>query len=105
MVDVAQIEMCFEEVRLEADRAFVERLRLHELVAAVVDVRQIDERRDETWIVLQRLSIGGCRVVLPVFVAVVERGRGAEVLLGEIDVADRHSGSFLVGRRRLPRSV
>ena len=38
MVDVAEVEVGLEEFRIEADGALVERLRLCELVLAVVDV-------------------------------------------------------------------
>ena len=83
VVDVAEVEVRLEEVGLEADRPLVERLRLDQLVAAVVDVREVDERGDEIRIELERLPIGRRRLLLRRFVAVVERGRGAEVLFGQ----------------------
>ena len=106
VVDVAEIEVRFEEVRFETDRPLVERLRLHQLVAAVVDVREVDERGDEIRIVLERLTIRRRRLVLPAFVAIVEGGRGAEVLLGELVSWTRDAGGadgeqrFLAGLGR-----
>src|SRR5262245_28369290 len=82
--------MGLEEVGLEADRALVERLRLDQLVAAVVNVRQIDERRAEIRIELQRLSICRRRFrELGLVGIVIERRTGPEVLLGELGVAWR----------------
>jgi hypothetical protein len=57
VIDVAQIEMRFEEIGLQADRALVQRLGLGQLVATVVDIRKIDERRHEIRIQFQRLAI------------------------------------------------
>ncbi len=39
--------MGLEEIRLEADGALVQRLRFGKLVAAVMDVGQIDQRGDQ----------------------------------------------------------
>ena len=87
VIDVAEIEVRFEEVGLEADRALVQRLRFGELVAAVVDVREVDERRDEIGIELERLSIGGRRLFERRFVAIVQRRRRAEIVLGQRRIA------------------
>ena len=80
--------MRLEEIGLEADRALVQRLRLGELVAAVVDVREVDQRRHEIRIELERLPIGGRRLLELRLVAIVERRAGAEVFLGERRVSD-----------------
>ena len=47
VVDVAQVEVRLEEVVLERNGALVQGLRLDEFVVAVVNVREIDQRRDE----------------------------------------------------------
>jgi hypothetical protein len=57
VVDVPEIEVRFEAVRIEADRALVERLRLDELVARVVDVRQVHDRGDQLRIDDERLPV------------------------------------------------
>ena len=47
MLDVSEVEVCFETLGVEADRSFVECLRLDELVARVADVGQVDNRGDQ----------------------------------------------------------
>ena len=47
VVDVAEVEMGLEEIRVEADRPFIECLCLAQLVPAVVDVRKIDQRGNQ----------------------------------------------------------
>ena len=49
-MDVAEVEVRLEAVRVEADRALVERLRLDQLVARVVDVGEVDDRRHQVGI-------------------------------------------------------
>ena len=82
-----EIEVRLEEIGLEADGALVERLRFDELVPAVVDVRQVDQRRDEIRIEFERLPVRGGGLLELGLVAVVERRAGAEVFFGERRVA------------------
>src|SRR5207253_2361390 len=86
VVDVTQVEMRFEEVGLEANRTLVEGLRFDELVMSVMNVRQVDQRRDKIRIELQSLSIGGRGSVALGLVAVVQRGSGTEIVLGQRDI-------------------
>src|SRR5690349_21042435 len=53
VVDVPEIEMGLEEVGLEADGSLVQRLRLGKLVATIVNVGEIDERRNQGGLELQ----------------------------------------------------
>ena len=46
-MNVPQVEVRLEALRLEADRPLVERLGLDHLVARVVEVGEVDDRRDE----------------------------------------------------------
>ena len=89
--------MRLEEVRFEADGALVQRLRFDELVAAVVDVREVDDRGHEVRIELERLAVRLRRILARQLAPVVERRAGAEVFLGERRVA-RFGGAH-VGRR------
>ena len=91
MIDVAEVEVRFEEIRLESDRALVERLCFGQLVASVMDVRQVDERGDEVGVMFQRLAIRDRGIFDVRVVAVVEHGAFAEVRLGQCRVAD-HRG-------------
>ncbi len=95
-----EVEVRLEEIRLEADRALVERLRLGELVAAVVDVGEVDERGDEIRIELERLAVRRGRLLQLRLVAIVERRRRAEILLGQRRVA--RASTAVRPRRRLP---
>ena len=49
--------MRLEEIGIEADRALVERLRFGELVLAVVNVGEVDQRGHKVRIDLERLPI------------------------------------------------
>ena len=82
VVDVAEIEMRFEEVGLETDGALVQRLRFRELVAAVMNVRQVDERRRQRRIDFERPPINSGRFVDGRGVAVVKCGRRQKTLFG-----------------------
>ena len=65
--------MRLEEIGIEADGALVERLRFGELVLAVVNVREIDQRGHQIRIDLERLSIPGRGGVVARFVHVERR--------------------------------
>ena len=58
-----EVEVRLEHVGLEHDRALVERLRLGDLVARVVDVGEVDQRRHQVRIDLQRPAVGGGRLL------------------------------------------
>ena len=79
---------------LQADRALVERLRFRQFVAAVVDVGEVDEGRHEIRIVLERLAVRRRSLLARRVVAVIERGRRSEEVLGD--------GGFANGGRRGP---
>jgi len=55
-VDVAEVEVSLEHVRLEDNRAFVQRHRLDEVLFDVVNVREVDERGHEPRVDLQRAA-------------------------------------------------
>ena len=74
--------MRLEDVGLEHDRTLVEGLRFGNLVPRVVDVGQVDERRHEVGIDLQRAAIRGKRLVEMSRVAIVDRRGGDEFALG-----------------------
>ena len=94
--------MRLEEIRLEADRTLIERLRIRELVASVVDVGQVDQGGHEIRIQLQRLSIRGRGALEFRLVPIVQERACAEILLRERRVAraGRRFGQAC-GRRRL----
>jgi hypothetical protein len=56
-MDVAEIEVRLEAVRLERDGALVEGLGFNQLVASVMNIREIHERGHEVWIDDQRLPV------------------------------------------------
>ena len=82
-----EVEVRLEHLGLERDGALVERLRLGDLVARVVDVGEIDQRRHEIRIDLERAPVG--------------RGSPLEILRIPV-VEDRGRGEVLVGRQ-IPR--
>ena len=55
--------MRLEAFGIETDGAFVERLGFDHLVAGVVDVGQVDDRRHQVGVDHQRLAIGGRRLL------------------------------------------
>src|SRR5262245_26875559 len=57
VVDVAQVKMRLEEIGLQTDRALVKRLSLRQLIAAVVNVGEVDERSNQVRVQLERLAI------------------------------------------------
>ena len=91
-MDVAEIEVRLEALGVEPDRALVERLGLDQLVARVVDVREVDDRGHQVRIDHERLAIrrGGFRH--PMIVPIVEPRGFHEVLGGE--------GGLRIGKRR-----
>ena len=81
--------MRLEEIGLEADRPFVQRLRLDQLVAAVVDVGEVDERGDQYGIVLERLAVRAAAWSSVASSPSSSADAGAEVLLGQRGIAAR----------------
>jgi hypothetical protein len=66
VVDVAEVEVRLEEVVIETQGAFIERLRLGQFVARIADVGEVDDRGDQVRIVVQRLAVGARRFLLPI---------------------------------------
>ena len=58
MKNISEVEVGLEHVWIERDPALVERLRLRDLVARVVNVRQIDQSGNEIGINLKRQAVG-----------------------------------------------
>ena len=71
-MDVAEVEVGLEAVRLQPDRALVERLRLDHLVARVVDVGEVDDSRHEIGVDDERLPVRRGRLLHVPLVAIVE---------------------------------
>jgi len=63
--------------------ALVERLRLDELVEPVVDVGEVDQRRNQSRIKQQRLAIGETGALLVALAPLVEHGALAEIPRGK----------------------
>ena len=82
VMDVAEIEVRLEVGRIEQNRPLVERLRLGQLVARVADVGEVDDRRDQFGIVLERAAVGLRRLFLPLRRPIVQQRSHEEVLLG-----------------------
>ncbi len=82
-MNVAEIEVGLEAVRIEADRPLVKSLRFDHLVARVVDVGEIDDRRHEIGIDDERLPIRCSRPLHVSLLAIVQAGAFDEVLRGE----------------------
>ena len=90
-MDVAEVEVGLEAVRIQADGTLVERLRLDHLVARVVDVREIDDRRHEIGIDDERLPVRRGRPLHIAVLAIVQARTFDEVLGGErgLRIAER----------------
>ena len=84
--DVAQVEVRLEHIGLEGDCAFVERLRLGNLVARVVNVRQVDDRGNEVRVNFERTPVCPGSIVELAGVPAVEACTGQKIL-------------FCIGRR------
>ena len=82
VVDVAEVEVRLEEAVVEPDRPLVERLRLGQLVPRVAEVGQVDDRRHQVGLVVQRAPVGRGGFLLTLGRAVVEQRPVEEVLLG-----------------------
>ena len=65
-----------------------------------MDVGEVDQRRHQIRIELQRPSIGGGRLLPCRLVAIVERRSGAEILFGQRGIARRLGGVLRRRRRR-----
>ena len=81
-----EVEVRLEALRLEPDRALVERLGLDHLVARVVQVGEVDDPGDEIGIDHQRPPIGRRRLLHRPLVAIVQARGLDEVLRGELSL-------------------
>ena len=102
-MDVPEVEVRLEEVRLERNRPFVERLRLDHLVVGVVDVGEIDERRHQLRVALERLAVERRRLIERRVVPIVEHRGLTEELLGLLRVARGRLEPQRLRRARLQR--
>ena len=92
-MNVPEVEVRLETLRIEEDRPFVERLGLDQLVARIVDVGKVHDRRNEIRIDDQRLAVGGCRLLHLAAVAIVQPRSLREVLGGQRPLRIRSSVS------------
>src|SRR5215470_15482715 len=100
VIDVSQIEVCFEEIRFEANRALIQRLCFSQIVATVMIFFFKQKTAYEIRIALECLPIREGRLLHVRLVAIVERGTGPEVLFGPARVADH--GTDIGGPGRIP---
>ena len=88
-MDVAEVEVRLEVGRIERDGALVKGLRLGQLVARIADVGEVDQRRDQIRIFLERAAVGLDRFLDALRRPIVEQRSHQEILFGRADCAER----------------